>query len=369
MFSPNRRLLLCLAVSFLPGSVFAQVSIPAAPAAPEAGIPIEPAVAADFALGAEAVLDRYIASQRELEAELSSILAIPDDQRSFANTIKALETATARHDDVVRPMEILGNVSTDPKVRMASKLVEDDNGEYATRLWSRKDLYRAVAAYAAKGEALTGEDKLLLETITAIFEDSGIHLPASQGKRFTEIQEKLASLAAKFQSNIDNYEGGLDLTRQELKGLPQDHVDRLERTSDGKYRVTLEFDDYDAFLKHADSAALRQKLELMYHTRVSENTPILAEMLRLRDESAKLMGYPTYADWELSGNRLTHSPKEVFELLNRVWNGIRGKAEAELKALLELKRRDEPSAQTIESYDRDYYLEKLKKERYDFDNE
>jgi Zn-dependent oligopeptidase len=122
-------------------------------------------------------------------------------------------------------------------------------------------------------------------------------------------------------------------------------------------------------MQQAENGDARRRLELMFNNRAAKNTPLLEEALSLRDQAAKLLGHPTYAHMALAGNRTAGEPARVWEFLHEVWSGLRSKADSELADILALKRREDPAAARIESWEKDYYSRKLKKERFDFDPE
>jgi thimet oligopeptidase len=360
---------LALSLTLLGSPSSAQtVQLPPASQGPAAAAFL-PAVHADFSLGAEPMLDAYLSAQSRLDADLASIAALPAESRTFDNTIKALEQATARFDEKARPLAFLANVSPREDVRTAARLIEEDWTQHYAKMMSRRDLFAAVQAYVAKGEALSPVDQRLLELLQSGFQDAGLHLKDAERMRLLDMRKRLATLESAFQENIEADNDGLQLTGEELKGLPQDYVDRLERTEDGKYVVTLDYPDYHPFMQQAENGDARRRLELKFNNRAAKNTPLLEEALSLRDQSAKLLGHPTYAHMALDGNRTAGEPARVWEFLHEVWSGLRSKADAELADLLAVKRRDDPAASRIESWEKDYYSRKLKKERFDFDPE
>ncbi len=323
----------------------------------------------NFKLSGPQVLDGYIQARAQMQASLQGILAVPADQRDFANTIKAFETASAVFGEQVNALVFLAYVSPDAEVQAAAQMVEEDAGKDNVALMSREDLYAAVTAAAAKNEALIGEDAKLRDSTMRAFKSSGLELPAPKREQLRQMQERLSALQTKFSGNVNAFRDGMNLSLEDLAGLPQDYIAGLPRTEDGKYRVTLSYPDYLPFMKYAESGALRQQLQLKYNNRaVEKNLPILAEALKLRGESAKLLGYESYPAMAIEG-RMAENPGKVWAFLNKLWPILRGQGDSDLKALLEVKRQKEPSAQRVESWETSYLGDKLRKQRYDLDSE
>ncbi len=314
------------------------------------------------------IASEFTKAQNLLETNIKTIVDVPGDQRNFANTVKAFETASAVFSEQTQALVFQAYVSPDPAVQAAAQKVEAEAGTYGVALWARPELYEAIKQYADKGEALQGEDKRLFDTMMRGFKSSGHGLAPEDKARLQTMQERLSVLATEFEGNINADKGGMDMSLEDLKGLPDDFIKGLQKTPEGKYRVTLKYPDYIPFMKYAESNTLRQQLQLKYQNRaVEKNEPILAEALRLRNQSAKLLGYPSYPDMALEG-RMAETPQKVWDFLNSLWPILRTQ-DKDLKDLLEIKKRTDPTAQRVESWELSYYSDKLRKERYALDSE
>ncbi len=310
-----------------------------------------------------------MAAKRDFETTLSQIASVPADQRTFANTIEAFETAKALFADQLQPLTFLNRVSPNPKVRSTAQKMEEASDRYSIAVWNRPDLYQAVKSYADKKESLAPADARLLDQILLTFKRNGHGLSAQDKARLQEKQQRLASLESQFKANVNADNGGLDLTREQLRGLPDEFVHGLARAADGKYHVTLKTPDYAPFMQYAQDAEARRALQLLYNTRAADkNLPILTETLRLRHESAQLLGYKSHPDLALD-SRMAQTPQRVWDFLNRLVPLLREKGEKELAELLQLKRQDVPTAQRLESWDPYHYQEKLRKTKYSLDDE
>ena len=322
-----------------------------------------------FASGDAQAQADYEAAKREYEAALAAIIAVPPPDKTFANTVKALETAGAIFGEKTQGVVFMAYVSPNEKLQAAAQQVEQDSGKYGVEVWARADLYQAVKLYADKKEPLQGEDAKLLEVTLRSFKFSGHGLAEDKKKRLEVVQSRLAVIQAQFEANINMDNGGLDVPLEKLDGLPADVLARLERTADGKAHVTLKTPDYSPVMKYVKDEDVRRQIQFLYNNRASEmNVPLLTEALRLRDESAHLLGYGSYPDLALDG-RMAGSPERVWEFLNKLWPILRRQGDKELDDLLVEKRKEKPDAERVEPWDLSYYSDKVRKERYALDNE
>jgi thimet oligopeptidase len=145
-------------------------------------------------------------------------------------------------------------------------------------------------------------------------------------------------------------------------------VGRLKRDGD-RYRVTMDAPDYLGFMQNAKSGAARAKFEKLYLARGGpDNVAVFEEALRVRERIAKTLGYKTFSHFVLE-ERMAGEPKAVSAFLGRLRSRLKVRGRTELSELLRLKRRDDTSAKRLETADYSYYFTKLKKERFNIDEE
>lgn len=322
----------------------------------------------EFARDKEQLVSRYSEAREKFEADIRKLSELPAAERNFDNTIKALDTATNVLSDSVQPLILMAYTSSDPEIRAGAQKIEEDFGKYNVNLWSREDLYKAVTEYVVKKEPLKTEEQRLLELILRNFNSIGMQLPEEKRALLIKKQERLAELESQFLGNINAYKDSLEVSIEDLKGLPESYINGLQSTLDGKRIVTLKYPDYEPFMKYAENAGLRKQLELKYNNRAVQNVPLLQEALRLRDDSAKLLGYESFAQWKLAP-RMAKEPEKVWTFLNGLLPMLRESAGKELQELLELKKRDDPTAEQLNSWEVSYYSEKLRKALYNLDSE
>ncbi|MBI4063585.1 MAG: Zn-dependent oligopeptidase [Elusimicrobia bacterium] len=311
------------------------------------------------------------AAKEKSESDLKTLVDVPVQTRSFDNTPLALENALAQYADEISGPTFLKYVSTDKAVRDAAHDCEVDSEQYAVEVYTREELYSAIKAYVDKGGSLAGEDKKLLEKILLEFKRNGFGLDAEKRAQVKELKKLLIDMELTFGKNINEYKDHLELSRQELEGLPDDFVNRLSITKEGKYIVTLDYPDYFPFMENAKNDMARHDLQFKFDNRCSTtNVRLLEDAISLRYRIAHLLGYSTFAHYVLE-DRMAKSPERVSEFLSSARKKLKTKARQELKERLELKAKDmgKDQAKRLDVWQWRYYNNQLKKLRYDVDQE
>jgi thimet oligopeptidase len=334
---------------------------------PGSGAPAIPALR--FDLSRPEMRTAYRDASATLDGALKAIADTPVPQANFANTVLAQEKAVGDYSRAMVPLVFQAHVSADKGVRMTAQAIEKVMNRRFVELGMRKDLYERVEAAAAKGEALDAPDQKLLDKAVRDFRDNGLALDEEARTRLKAVQTKLNDLSARFEININESKDFLAVDEAGLEGLPADYKASLEKTVDGKYKISLDYPTYVPFMRYAKSGELRLALNHKYENRaVPENLPILKEGLELRREAALILGYKDYPTMALK-DRMAKTPAIVAAFLARLTDKVKARAQAEMAAVLEVKRRDDPSATEIGDHERGYYSRILREEKFSYDAE
>ncbi|MCX5789433.1 MAG: Zn-dependent oligopeptidase [Elusimicrobia bacterium] len=311
----------------------------------------------------------YKAAEHDYVSAIDKVLAIPAEQRTFANTARPLADADARFSEATTGASFMADVSPDARVRRMAEAIDRRQSRLGIQLADRQDLYQAYKDAAAKGEALTGEDKKLLEETLLGYQRRGMGLSREQRDRLNAIRRRLSDLSQSFEKNLREVNDALEIDPSRLAGLPQSYIDGLERTPEGKVKVGLDYPTYNPFMDLAKDSDLRRQLYLKFANRAGDkNMPILGEVLSLRREMAGMLGYKSYAHFAIE-DRMAKTPERVQSFLGRLKDLLQGPAKAEEARMLEEKRRDDDAAQKVDAWDRAYYAVRLQKRLYDLDDE
>ena len=218
----------------------------------------------------------FTATTASLVADAKKLCA--NSKSVMDNIVSSVKPEDAAFQSVVLPMAVDENegsleariigfyqaVSTDKALRDASTEAEKIMDEFAIEASMREDVYKLVEAAFQKGAKLDPESQRLLEKERKSYIRNGLGLPAGPKRdRFKEIKLRLSQISTDFQKNLNEEDGGIWVTRDEMKGVPEDVLGGLEKgtgENEGKLRLSFKYPDLFPTLKFALSAELRQKL-------------------------------------------------------------------------------------------------------------
>lgn len=303
---------------------------------------------------------------KELEAKINEILKIPTDQRTFANTLAAYEEATAVFTEAVTIPIFLAYTSSDAAIRNAAMQLEMTVSQYGVDLSMREDIYNALKAYASKGEKLGEVDAKLLDKTLLSFEMNGLGLSEEKREELKKLKKELVELQIEFSKNLREENSVLYVSKEELKGLPEDYKARLKKSPDGRYIVTLNYPDYIPFMENAECGETRRRLEFLFNNRGGEkNVRLMEKAIEIRRKIAEIMGYDTFADYIIS-DRMAKNAKTVMDFQENLRKRLEGKGRKELEELLELKGGDDKE---LRAWEGAYYTNLLRKTKYSVDDQ
>ena len=322
--------------------------------------------APDFSYTPERVSALSESVVKELEDKLKTLAATPAQQRDFKNTMLAFENAVSNFGEAVQLPIFLAYVSDNEGLRKAGQELELKISQYSVDLFTREDVFKALNEYAAKGEKLGEVEARLLEKTLLDFKRNGLGLEPRARNRVKKLMKELIGIELDFSKNLREVSDALEVTGAELKGLPEDFKAHLKKTENGKYLVTMNYPDYVPFMDTAESGDARRRLEHMYNNRcVPGNIELMERAIALRRKIARILGYPTYADYVLA-DRMAADSASVFAFLERTWAKLKLKGRKELRARLKLKGGED---KVMRSWEWRYYNNLLKKSKYSIDHE
>ena len=322
-----------------------------------------------------AAFDRAMAEERVAVAAIASAPEPP----SFTNTIEALE----RSDRLLRRVD---GVFHNLEGSCTNDAIEAIARDYAPKLAAHRAqialdpvLFARIDELYRRRETLgLAEDQLrLLERVHLRFVRQGAQLAPAQKARMASISERLASLHTQFGQNVlhDEDTWRMALDAGDLDGLPEfaraaAAQAAKERGLDGHYVITLARSSVEPFLTFSSRRDLRRAAweawsARGYHAGDHDNTRLIDEILALRAEQARLLGYPDFAAYKLDDS-MAKTPAAVDALLRQVWEPAKAKAAAE-RAALEAVAREEGLNEPIEPWDWRYYAEKVRQRDFAID--
>jgi len=316
-------------------------------------------------------------SRQEISAITSS-----EEEPSFANTIEQMEAGGELLEKVTSVLFNLNSAETSDELqgvaREASPILSEFDNEIKQNeaLWKRiKSVYENKAKFN-----LNAEQEMLLNKTYKSFVRSGADLDGEKKKRFKEVSIELSKLSLQFGENLlaetNDYLMIVD-KEDDLKGLPKDVIGRAAATAkqkghEGKWAFTLQAPSYVPFMEYAENRALREQLYKAYMTKAlkgndRDNQEVVKQLVKLRAELAQLLGYKTYAKYVLE-ERMAEAPNKVEEFLNDLLEKALPKAKEEVEEIKAFMK-ELGTDHDLQRWDWAFYSEKLRKKKYDLDDE
>jgi peptidyl-dipeptidase Dcp len=316
-----------------------------------------------------------------IAAHLAEINAIAENPAApdFDNTIGALERAGKALDKVGGVFWNLCGTDGSPEMEAIERDMSGALARHMSEIKLNPALFaRIEALYAQRGAlALSSEQLRVLELTRKDFLRAGATLQGDDRARMTQIVSRLAELGARFSQNVLADEAGflLLLDEGDLDGLSENFragaaALAAERGAPGKYGVSLSRSSVEPFLQASARRDLREAAFAAWTMRgekggETDNRALIAEILKLREEQAQLLGFASYADYKLD-DTMARAPKAVRALLDEVWDAASQAAARERVALQQEIEREGANFQ-LAAADWRYYAERARKERFNVD--
>jgi len=310
-------------------------------------------------------------------AQIDAIASNPDAP-TFANTIEALEAAGEQMDKVLSVFFTVAGADSNPAREALQRDFSPKLSAHFSGISSNKALFQRVADLWARKDALglTDEQARVLMLTHRGFVRAGAALQGDEDARMQAIKARLASLGTSFTQNLlaDERDWYMDLSEDDLEGLPDFVVDTAraagqEKGAEGPV-VTLSRSLIVPFLQFSPRRDLREKAYRAWTARganggETDNREIATEILTLREERAKLLGYDSFADYKLE-TEMARTPDKVRDLLMQVWEPAKSRADADADILTQMMQADGVNG-PLEAWDWRYYAEKRRKAEHDLD--
>ncbi len=317
--------------------------------------------------------DRGFAEKR---AEVKEILE-NKEAPTFENTIDALEMSGKTLDKVSAIFFNLNESENTPQMTEIEEYVVPKMTDLNGYIFMNDTLFNRIRAIYDKKESLSlnEEQMIVLENYYQGFVRGGALLNEEEKATLLDIDTKLGLAQVKFNSNLlaDNKAFKLVITdKADLAGLPQSVIDAAASEDGNSWVFTLDKPSCIPFLQYADNRSLREKVYKAYYGRgdnnnANDNKAVIKEILQLRQQKAKLLGFDSFAHYVLD-EKMAKTPEAALKLLHSIWEPAVKRAAEERAELQKIADR-EGAGIKIEGWDWFYYTEKLRKEKYALNDE
>jgi peptidyl-dipeptidase Dcp len=319
------------------------------------------------------------AAMAENLAEIDRIAAEPATP-TFDNTIAALERAGHTLERVGTAYNVYTSTMNDAEVQGIEREMSPRLAELNDRIFQNAKLFARIdAVYASRDRLkLTPEQQRLLWLDYTTFVRAGAKLDAAAKGRLAELNQRLAGLYTKFSQNVlaeEDSQMVLLEKEADLAGLPGTVRDgagtaAAARGKQGQWAIVNTRSSVDPFLTYSTRRDLREKVWRMFVMRgdngdAHDNNQTIAEVLKLRAERAKLLGYPTHAHWRLEDS-MAKTPERAVALMEAVWKPAVARVHEEVADMQAIADREKAGIR-IAPWDYRFYAEKVRKAKYDLD--
>jgi peptidyl-dipeptidase Dcp len=322
------------------------------------------------------------ALEAAMNENLAEVERIANDKAAptFENTIAALERSGQTLQRVETVYGIWSGTMNGPEFQVVEREMAPRMAAFNDKITQNKALFQRIeTVYNSPEKAkLTPEQQRLTWLYYTNFVRAGARLDEAAKKRLSEINQQLAGLFTRFSQNLlaDETDQFLTLkSEDELAGLPQSLRDAAQAAAatkkiPGAWVIMNTRSSVEPFLTYSDRRDLREKAWRMFVNRgdngdAHDNNAIITEILQLRAERAKLLGYKTHAHWRLE-NAMAKTPERAVELMEAVWKPAVQRVREEVADMQALADKEGAKIK-IEPWDYRYYAEKVRKARYDLD--
>lgn len=318
---------------------------------------------------------------KQHNAEIKAIVE-NKEAANFKNTIEALEKSGSLLNEVATVFYNLTSANTNKELQQISQKAAPLFSKHSDNISMNMDLFKKVkAVYQQKDKLkLTSEQSRLLDNTYKSFVRNGADLDAPKQAKLREINEKLSLAELKFGENLLAETNGFQLIldkKEDLAGLPQSLIDAAADDAakaghKGKWMFTLQNPSVMPFLQYSSRRDLREKMYKGYSSRGNQdnkydNKKIINDITNLRIERSNLLGFNSYADYVLE-ETMAKTPANVYKLMDQIWAPALEASKKEAAALQTMIDAEGGNFK-VEPWDWRYYTEKLRKEKYDLDEE
>ena len=307
-------------------------------------------------------LERLLASQLETIESLSK-----NDDLSYAGVIKPLQDLDEALGNFFTPLSHLNSVENSDRTQKAYEESLPQLSKFSSAVAQNEALYKKLK----KIEAEDGEERRVLEHNIRDFVLSGANLSQDKKKELEEINLKLSELGNNFSQNLLDATNAFEMiieNRADVAEIPERDLLLAKTEVEGEevYKFTLQTPSYLAYMTYGTNRARREALARAYVSRAPENAKVIDQLLELRDREAKLLGFESFSAYSLATKDAT-STELVTTFLEELAKKALPQAREELEELRAFALKTD-AIESLQGFDVAYYSEKLKKEKFDFDD-
>jgi len=306
----------------------------------------------------------------------ASCKASLDRARTLRDNLKsappASEARLTRYNQLLSELDstmnlagLISNTHTDKAVREAAEACERDVRATFSEINLDRGLYEVMSG--ADTKALDADAKRFAFKVLREFKRAGVDKDEATREKLRKLDAEMVQTGQDFARNIRAGTATVAFDPAELEGMPADFLAAHKPNADGKIILSTDYPDYFPIQNYATQEATRKKLSVAFLNRgYPKNEPVLKKLLELRWEYAHLLGQPSWAE-HMASDKMIGSAKAIENFIASINGFAKPRMTKELKELLARKKKDDPKAKAIEQWDRFYYVDRVRQEKYGFD--
>ena len=322
-------------------------------------------------------LDKLEDSKNEVEVllnksrvEINQLLEIED--KTYENFVLPYQEIGEGINEFITPIFHIDSVKNSDLTRKVYEECLPIISKYETEISQNDNIFRALNDIQSNDNiSLNSIQNKVLENEIRDFKLSGSHLDDTKKKRLEELNLSLSELSHKFSQHLLDATNDFEMiieNFEDVKEIPESDLQLASFEEDGKtkYKFTLQIPSYMAYVTYGTSRERREELYKAYCTRAPQNGKIIEEILKQKDEMVKILGFDSYAQYSLE-TKMANKEDEVVSFLEELGKKGKNKAKEELEEIKTIAKED--GIEDFKSSDMAYYSQKLKKAKYDLDEE
>lgn len=310
---------------------------------------------------AQNTCDKNLANVDRLRGEIKAV----SGKHTRENTLEPLNEIDISFDRIMGISELMANTHPEEAVRTAAEKCTERAAAVLTEIQMDPVLYAAVNDVDTS--KLDAPSKRYVEKTLQSYKLSGVDKDEATRAKLAEIDKAMVKAGQDFDRNIRDDKKTLLVTPEELDGLSEDFIKQHTPDADGKLSITTDYTDLFPVLKYAKNEKVRADLTKLSSSRAyPANDEVFKNLLQLRHEYATLLGFPNWAAYN-AYDKMAKNTETIEGFIKDIATITRPRSDQEVAELMELKKREHADADGFYPWDRFYYTEMLKREKYDFD--
>ena len=306
------------------------------------------------------------------EREYKKIKSIKAEERTFKNTLLALENSDGEFSEKISYLHLISNLHTDKKMREVASLAEQEIAKKSIELEYDRGIFQALRELKDRKEKLDTVSQKLFDDYLKSYERMGFLLDKKKQKEIKQLSKEISKLSLVFSKNINDYRDNIVLKKNQTQGLSENFLSILKKNEKGNYLVSLDSSEYGTFISQSENDDKRKEL-IIKESKAGgrKNLKILNKILDLKNKRAKILGYKNHGEYILE-RRMAKNPETVEKFLNSLIKKVEKAAQKDLEKILNQKKKylkTKNKNEKIYFWETAFYSQQLKKETLDLDSE